>query len=71
MLFHKRSSRAKNRQTQKTLDNLNFKFELGKKYGIIGESGCGKTTLFKLLNGMLENHSGEIEYDGTDARFAH
>lgn len=51
---------------KKTLDNLNFKFELGKKYGIIGESGSGKTTLFKLLNGMLENHSGEIEYDGTD-----
>lgn len=51
---------------KKTLNNVNFKFELGKKYGVIGESGSGKITLFKLLNGMLENYSGQIEYDGND-----
>ncbi|NVP24313.1 ABC transporter ATP-binding protein [Treponema phagedenis] len=53
---------------KKTLDGLNLRFELGKKYGIIGASGSGKTTLFKLINGMLENYSGEIEYDGTDIK---
>ncbi len=48
------------------LKNVNMKFESGKKYGIIGESGCGKTTLFKLLVGMLENYDGKIEYDGIE-----
>ncbi|PIE97487.1 MAG: ABC transporter ATP-binding protein, partial [Treponema sp.] len=48
------------------LKSVNMKFESGKKYGIIGESGCGKTTLFKLLVGMLENYDGKIEYDGVE-----
>ena len=46
------------------LKNVNMEFEIGKKYGIIGESGSGKTTFFKLLNGMLEDYEGKIEYDG-------
>lgn len=48
------------------LSNLNMHFELGKKYGIIGESGSGKTTMFKLLAGMFENFKGSIAYDGED-----
>ncbi len=49
---------------KKILNNLNMKFEIGKKYGIKGESGSGKTTMFKLLTGMLDNSDGGIFYDG-------
>ncbi|WP_225969075.1 ATP-binding cassette domain-containing protein [Treponema pedis] len=51
---------------KKVLSNLNMNFELGKKYGVIGESGSGKTTMFKLLTGMLNEYTGGIYYDGTE-----
>lgn len=34
------------------LKNINFKFESGKIYGLIGKNGAGKTTFFNCLNGM-------------------
>ncbi len=49
-----------------TLKNVNMEFQKGKKYGIIGESGCGKTTLFKILLGILDDYNGKIEYDGVE-----
>lgn len=42
------------------------KFEKGKKYAIIGKSGCGKTTLINLLNGYFDNYTGEISFDGIE-----
>lgn len=35
---------------------------------ISGESGCGKSTLLNLLNGMLDDYSGTINYNGKDIR---
>lgn len=51
---------------KEVLSNVSMNFEVGKNYGIIGESGSGKTTMFKLLTGMLENYSGKICYDGME-----
>jgi len=34
----------------------------GKIYGIIGSNGCGKTTLMKIIAGLLEPDSGQIDY---------
>ena len=48
------------------LSDLNMKFEIGKKCGLIGKSGSGKTTILKLLSGMLENFNGSINYDGNN-----
>lgn len=42
------------------LDNLNFSFEKGEHIGIIGESGCGKSTFLKILAGLLTPNSGEL-----------
>lgn len=44
--------------------DTNYRFKKGGRYCIIGPSGTGKSTLFKLLNGSLNYDSGEIELDG-------
>jgi len=44
----------------KDLSNINLKIDYGEKIGIAGASGCGKTTLIRILLRMLHNYSGEI-----------
>jgi ABC-type multidrug transport system fused ATPase/permease subunit len=39
-------------------------FEKSKKYGIVGKSGCGKSSLIKVLIGEINNYSGEILLNG-------
>lgn len=51
-----------------TINGVDFAFEKGKKYAIIGKSGCGKTTLINLLTGYYAGFKGEILYDGIDMR---
>jgi phospholipid/cholesterol/gamma-HCH transport system ATP-binding protein len=44
--------------------NVSFSFQRGKTNLIIGESGCGKTTLLKLMVGLHKADSGDVLYDG-------
>jgi phospholipid/cholesterol/gamma-HCH transport system ATP-binding protein len=46
--------------------DVSFKFYPSKTNLIIGESGCGKTTILKLMVGLHELDSGNILYDGKD-----
>ncbi len=46
------------------LDNLNFEIEEGSILGLIGRSGCGKTTLLNLIIGYLKPNKGSINYKG-------
>lgn len=57
---------SKSYGTKIVLEKLNLKLEKGKVYGIVGENGVGKTTLFKCIAG-LEKHDGTIncEYGNT------
>lgn len=48
------------------INNLNILFEPGKKIGIIGRTGAGKSTLFQAFYRMLYFHSGQIIIDGVD-----
>lgn len=50
------------------LDDVNVKFETPYKYAIIGKNGTGKSTILKLLAGILEGYSGQILIDGTDIK---
>lgn len=46
------------------LDNVNYGFDCGKMYAILGPSGAGKTTLLSLLAGLDVPIKGQILYDG-------
>lgn len=53
---------------QQIFQNLNYQFEEGKFYSIVGHSGTGKTTLLSLLAGLDQPTSGQILLDGQDVR---
>lgn len=50
------------------LDNRDMVIERGKKYALLGNSGCGKTTMIKLLTGYSTKYRGSITYDGREVR---
>lgn len=47
----------------KALDGVSFDVEEFQTLGIVGESGCGKTTLAKIILGLIPSSSGEIAFD--------
>ena len=53
------------------LSPVDYRFEAGKKYLILGENGSGKSTLFKLLTGLESEYEGCISVNGTDIRGLH
>lgn len=53
---------------ERVLKNFSLKIEKGKNTAIVGTSGCGKTTLAKLLLKFYEYEKGEIYIGGTDIR---
>lgn len=50
---------SKHYEAQKILTNINFHIEEGERIVIIGKNGSGKSTLMKIINGTLEQDSGE------------
>lgn len=48
------------------IDNINFSISKGEKVGIIGMTGCGKSTLFSLLIRLLQPDKGNIFYNDID-----
>jgi ATPase subunit of ABC transporter with duplicated ATPase domains len=44
-------------------ENVNVKFGDGNRYGLIGANGCGKSTLMKILAGVLEPSAGNVSID--------
>ena len=46
------------------LNDLTFEVKKGEVYGVIGPNGCGKTTMFNALIGLIIPTQGEIMFDG-------
>ena len=59
---------SKQYKTKQVLDKINFSIEKGHLVAIIGGSGCGKTTLLKMINRLIKPTSGSIYIDGQDIK---
>ncbi|MBX3389301.1 MAG: ABC transporter ATP-binding protein [Phycisphaeraceae bacterium] len=67
-----RHSGALGRRTGWTnaVDGVSFHIERGRTLGLVGESGCGKTTVGRAVLGLIPAALGEIVFDGVDVRRA-
>ena len=55
-------------QEKQVLSGIHCRFDLGKKYAIVGTSGSGKTTLLNLLLASHTNYDGNIYFDDTELK---
>jgi peptide/nickel transport system ATP-binding protein/oligopeptide transport system ATP-binding protein len=56
------------RQQLRAVDGVSFALRRGETLGLVGESGCGKSTTGKLILRLLEADAGEILFNGRDIR---
>jgi ABC-type glutathione transport system ATPase component len=48
------------------VDGVSFSVAAGETFAVVGESGCGKTTLARMLLRLIEPDSGQVQFDGKD-----
>ena len=58
----------KNFEDKVVLKDINFKFEKGKIYGLLGRNGAGKTTFFNCLNDDIESNGNFYFIDGSNKK---
>ncbi|HEX2114459.1 MAG TPA: ATP-binding cassette domain-containing protein, partial [Alphaproteobacteria bacterium] len=54
------------RQILKAVDGVDFEIRRGQTLSLVGESGCGKSTVARLVVGLYPPTAGSIEFDGND-----
>lgn len=55
---------GKHRSTLRAVDDISFDIPRGSTFSLVGESGCGKSTVARLLVGLYQPTGGEIFFDG-------
>ena len=68
MEFKNVSFRYYKTSDEKVLDNINLTIRPGETVGIIGSTGCGKTTLVSMIPRLYDVDEGEVLVDGVDVR---
>ncbi len=51
------------------LKNVSFNIDKGEVYGLVGESGCGKSTTARVLTGLTSKKSGDVVFEGKCLNF--
>lgn len=55
---------SKSYGSHKVLEDISFTIESGKIVGLLGPNGSGKTSLIKIMSGLINDYSGTVEIDG-------
>ena len=64
--FSSGSKLMRNLQAVKAVDGVSFSIAKGETFGLVGESGCGKSTVARTVIRLYEPNEGEIRLSGTD-----
>ncbi len=68
IVFKNVSFRYYKNNQEKVLDNIDLTIDAGSTVGIIGSTGCGKTTLVSMIPRLYDVDEGEVLVDGVDVR---
>ncbi len=60
------ASLSKSYGKKRVLDEISFQIEEGSIVGLLGPNGCGKTTLIKILTGLIKDHTGTVKIDNDE-----
>lgn len=64
--FLNRVIEGEERQFLKAVDGISFDIPRGKTFALVGESGCGKSTVARCVVGLYRPSAGSIDFDGVD-----
>ena len=63
-LAHEQFTAAAKRSRVRAVDGVSFSIQKGEVLGLVGESGCGKSTISRAILQLIPINSGEIYFDG-------